>query len=116
MAKQVIVLGKSNQGAFDTYDILLWLPVSNPSSQRSATGSQWTKASVAENAAIQSGAVLEERTSVTLPAGLDTANVAAVQAVLLQAFTERSSQLAGNGPNEYNGVAYDPGANGWQQY
>lgn len=111
MAKEWICLGKSNSGSEDIYSLLLWIPVA-AGRKAQANGSVWADASPAEDAAIQSGAVIEEQTSVALPAGLDLiSNGTAVQAVFLQAWTIRAGQINNNGPAEYAGIYYDPTAN-----
>lgn len=94
--------------------MLFWFPVTTGPRPQS-NGSAWVPegtslgASAAENQAIQSGNVIEERAGLSLPAGLDVANVAAVQAAFLQYWTIRASQINGKGLSEYYGVFEDPG-------
>lgn len=87
MAKQIIVYpGKTpNDNFYDSYPGFLWISVSDSASQKpQANGSGWPKATAAESALIQSGAVVEKFFNLVLPAGLDKINSGAVVQAILQ--------------------------------
>lgn len=104
---KVIVLGKSNSGAWDTINLLFWFDISSGQLARTA-GSQWPNATAADNAAIQSGAVLEEPQSMNFPAGFAAANGAAVEAYIAQAWNNRQAELNGVGPAQFVNITESP--------
>jgi hypothetical protein len=110
MSKQIIVMGVGiSNGLWVPSDCLFWFPITSGKQPQTA-GSAWTGASAAENAAIQSGAVLEERTTIQLPYNNDaTAN----ETSLLQYWTNRNAQINGRGPAQAQGTYYDPASGGW---
>lgn len=108
MAKQIIVLQQNSNGTDVNIQAVMWYPITSGAQQQN--GSQWSGASAAEIAAIQSGAVLEEVRNFAFPVGTPAA---AIKAVLQQAWTDRNAHIAGIGPNVYYGIYYDPTATGW---
>jgi hypothetical protein len=110
MAKQVIVMGVGiSNGLWVSSDCLFWYPITSGKQPQTA-GSAWTGASAAENAAIQSGSVLEERTSIAMPYNNDASSN---ESALVQYWTNRNAQIAGRGPTQAQGTYYDPAGGGW---
>jgi len=77
MAKEIIILDDLSQGDGTQMivEALLWLvgptnPVPGPNA------SLWSKASAAENAAIQNGSVIEEKVQVVVPINAQFADIA----------------------------------------
>lgn len=104
---KVIILGKSTSGSFDTIQCLFWFDIASGQLARTS-GSSWNQATAADNAAIQSGAVLEESNSFTFPAGLAGANPSAVEAYIDRAWTNRNNEIAGVGPAQFANVTESP--------
>lgn len=107
--KQIIVLTQSTSETEVTYNVLFWFPITaNPVSQ--ANGSLWNAsgtsagATSAENTAIQNGSIKEEERSFDFPVGTP---VAAIEAVLQQAWAKRNAQIAGQGANQFYGSYFD---------
>jgi hypothetical protein len=110
MAKRIIVLGVQVGTPFTTVGAVFWYPVTVPSSAKTQTsGSIWTGAVAAENAAIQAGTVIEEQNTFQFPTGLASATM---EAWLLQYWTQRNVQINGTGPNLFNGV-FNDSLTGW---
>lgn len=108
MAKQIIVLGTSQNGTTQSISATFWYAITSSPQTRTA-GSVWAGASAAENTAIQAGTVLEEVQSFQFPVGTATATI---KDVLNKAWTQRNNALGGIGPAQYNGVFFDS-ATGW---
>ncbi|HUJ41270.1 MAG TPA: hypothetical protein VLW54_12050 [Candidatus Acidoferrales bacterium] len=117
MSKRIIVLGKTETETEMTISVIFWFPITSfPAPQTG--GSAWVPvagvssgASTAENQAIQAGTVKEEGGSFTFPVGTPVANL---EAVLLQAWSNRNAQLNGVGSYQYYG-AYNDSSAGWAQ-
>lgn len=108
MAKQIIALSKTTNGAQDTFMIAFWYAITSGAQTRTS-GSQWSGASAAENTAIQNGTVMEEVTSFSFPVN---AAAATIKDVLNKAWTTRNSEINGIGPNQFFGVFFDS-STGW---
>jgi hypothetical protein len=109
VAKQIIILGSQIQdGSSAILTYAFWFPITSGQQKRDS-GSAWPGASVEENAAIQSGDVLEELGSYQAPRGGDAA---VVEGILLQLWTNRNAEIAGKGPASFAGMFYDD-ATGW---
>src|SRR6185437_3509073 len=109
-AKQIIVLGESQNGTTVTIQAAFWYPIT-AGALAQTKGSVWTGASAAENTAIQNGSVLEEVQNFTFPVG---ATPTTIKDVLNKAWTQRNTALAGIGPNQFNGIFFDS-VTGWSQ-
>lgn len=107
-AKQIIVLGQSQNGTTVTIQAAFWYPITSGLLPQTA-GSRWTGASAAENTAIQNGSVLEEIQSFSFPVGTTSTTI---KDVLNKAWTQRNTALGGIGPNQFNGVFFDS-VSGW---
>lgn len=108
MAKQIIVLGKTTNGATDNLSLVFWYAISSGALVRT-NGSEWSGASTAENTAIQNGTVLEEQQAFSFPVGTATTTI---KDVLNKAWALRNSQINGIGPAQYAGVFFDS-STGW---
>jgi hypothetical protein len=108
MAKQIIALNQSSNGTEVSYGVAFWYSIASGLLPQTA-GSVWTGASAPENAAIQAGSVKEEVQSFSFPVGTP---IAAIKAVLQQAWAERNQQINGMGPNAVYGVFFDS-VTGW---
>jgi hypothetical protein len=108
MAKQIVILGYTQDQQITNVDCVFWFPVSSGQLAQ-ADGSVWAGASTAESTAIQNGSVLEERRVVSFPTGLD---VTSMKATLQSAWNSRNTAIAGKGPSLFNGVFLD-GTTGW---
>jgi hypothetical protein len=108
MAKQIIVLGVSQNDTSQNISCVFWYAI-NSGLRTQTAGSLWIGASAAENQAIQSGAVLEESQSFSFPVGTLAATI---KDVLNKAWTQRNSALGGIGPNTFNGIFFDS-VTGW---
>src|SRR5690349_14296269 len=107
--KQIIVLDESTSETQVIYRAAFWFPLTfNPVSQ--TAGSVWVAsgisvgASAAENLAIQNGTIKEETRDFSFPVGTP---VAAIQAVLQQAWAKRNAQIGGQGANQFYGSFFD---------
>jgi len=114
--KQIIVLSQSQSETEVAYNVLFWFPITTKPNPQTA-GSQWnpisgvsTGASTAENQAIQAGSIKEEARSFSFPVGT---SIAAIEAVLQQAWAQRNAEIGGVGPNQYYGSYFDGSA--WGQ-
>lgn len=108
MAKEFIVLNSSTDTIFFTVNSAFWFPITT--GQQLVTGvSAWLGASAQENAAIQSGAVIEELRSFSFPTGLDATSMLNT---LVQYWTNRNAQLGGIGPGAFAGAYFDPQGGG----
>jgi hypothetical protein len=108
MAKQIIILGVSTDPVINNVSAVFWFPITS-GKLITAGVSAWSGASAAENAAIQSGSVLEEQRNFQFPTGTPTATM---KAFLQQYFTSRNTQISGVGPAQFNGV-FDDSVTGW---
>lgn len=108
MSKEIIILGVSIVASSTTVNGLGWFAITTGAKPQ-ASGSLWSGASAAENTAIQNGTVLEETFSFIFPTGLA---VASIKAYLNAYWTARNAQIAGVGPNQFNGVFFDS-VTGW---
>lgn len=112
--KRIIVLTKNGSESEVTYSVLFWFSITSGIRTQSA-GSLWVPngssvgASAAENTAIQNGTVLEESQSFTFPVSTPVADI---ENVLLQAWTNRNTQINGVGPNQFYG-AFNDSVTGW---
>lgn len=106
--KKVICLGKSSNAGYDTYQFAMWYTITSGLAPRTA-GSAFTGATTPENTAIQSGSVLEEIESYTVPTGIQPTTI---KDIALCRWAVRQSQLNGVGPQQYFGV-YDDSVTGW---
>lgn len=104
---KVIVLGKTNSGAWDTISLLFWFDITSGAKAQTA-GSEWPNATTADNAAIQNGSVLEEPQSIQFPAGFAALNGAAVEAYIAQAWNNRNGELGGVGPAQFVNITESP--------
>jgi hypothetical protein len=110
MAKQIIILGVNQSSLWTSVNALFWFPVTQSGTAKAVTaGSAWAGATAGENTAIQNGTVIEEQQSFQFPTGLATASM---KDFLLNYWTRRNAQIAGVGPNLYNGV-FDDSVTGW---
>ena len=107
--KQVIALSVSYTETEFTINFAFWFPITkNPVPQ--TAGSAWVPsgasagASAAENQAIQAGTIREEGYSHTFPVGTP---IAAIEAIVQQAWTERNAQINGQGANQFYGNFFD---------
>ena len=107
--KQIIVLSQGSNGTEVSYSVAFWYPITlNPVPQ--TAGSAWVPsgtsagASTAENQAIQAGTIREEIQGFSFPVGTP---VAAIEAVLQQAWAKRNAQIAGQGANQFYGSWFD---------
>jgi hypothetical protein len=103
MANEIIVLGSSINSLFMSISLVFWYPITTGMAPVGGT-SVWSKASSAENAAIQAGTVLEEQQTFQFPTGFSFANI---QTFLLQYWTNRNAQLGGQGPGMYANAGYN---------
>jgi hypothetical protein len=108
MAKQIIVLGASQNSLWTSVNAVLWFPITS-GVKAQTTGSAWAGASAPENAAIQAGTVLEEQGSFNFPTGLA---VASIKDFLLTYYARRNAQINGVGQGLYAGV-FDDSVTGW---
>lgn len=110
MAKKIVILGVSQSSLWTSVNAVFWFPVTVAGTAKAQTaGSAWAGASAPENAAIQAGTVIEEQMTHTFPTGLATASI---KDFLLTYWASRNAQIAGVGPNLYNGV-FDDSVTGW---
>lgn len=107
-AKQIIVLGQSQNGTTVTISAAFWYPITTGALAQTK-GSVWTGASAAENTAIQNGTVLEEVQNFTFPVNTTATTI---KDVLNKAWTQRNTALGGVGPNQFNGIFFDS-VTGW---
>lgn len=108
MAKQIVVLGQSQNGTSINISAIFWYPITSGLQTRTS-GSSWNGATAAENTAIQNGSVLEEMGSYSFPVGT---NATTIKDVLNKAWAQRNATIGGIGPATYNGVFFDSGT-GW---
>lgn len=107
--KQIVVLDENSNGTEVFYRVAFWYPITASAVPQTA-GSVWVPsgtsvgASAAENTAIQAGTIKEEVQSFSFPVGTP---VAAIEAVLQQAWAKRNGQIAGQGANHFYGAFYD---------
>lgn len=112
--KRIIVLTQSTSEAEVTYNCLFWFAIT-AGARTQTSGSAWVAngasvgASTTENQAIQAGTVLEEGHSFTFPVSTPIADI---ENVLLQAWTNRNTQINGIGPNQFYG-AFNDSTTGW---
>ena len=112
--KRIIVLTQNVSESEVNYSVLFWFSITSGMRTQTA-GSQWVAngtsvgASTAENQAIQAGTVLEEAHSFTFPVSTPIADI---EAVLLQSWTNRNTQINGIGPNQFYG-AFNDSTTGW---
>lgn len=111
---EVIALDESFSETSFTLRFAFWFPITkNPTPQPGSAGSVWTAsgtsagATVAQNTAIQNGTILEEVRTFTFPVGTP---VAAIEAVVQQAWIERNAQINGQGANQFYGDYFNGAA------
>lgn len=113
--KRVIVLTYSSNGTQMQVTGVMWYAITT-GARPQTSGSLWvasgtsTGASTAENQAIQAGTIYEETFSQVFPVSTPTATI---ESDLIQYWTDRNAQIAGNGANIYYGVWYD--GTSWSQ-
>lgn len=108
MAKEIIILGTTQNSLWTNINCVLWFPITTGAKTQS-NGSVWAGASTTENSAIQAGTVLEEQNTFQFPTSTATANM---KAYLQQYWTNRNAQINGVGPGLYQNV-YDDSTTGW---
>lgn len=108
MAKQIIVLGASQNSLWTNISVALWYPITS-GAKAVTNGSTWSGASAAENTAIQNGSVLEEQNTFQFPTSVAVANI---KAFLQQYYINRSIQIGGVGPGLFANV-FDDSVTGW---
>lgn len=108
MAKQIIVLGVSQNSLWTNVNAVLWYPITS-GMKVTVSGSAWAGVSVPENTAIQNGTVLEEQSSFQFPTSLPVVNI---KAFLVQYYANRLAQIGGVGPGLYQNV-FDDSITGW---
>ena len=108
MAKEIIILGATQNSLWTNVNAVFWYAITS-GAKTQTNGSLWSGAITAENTAIQAGTVLEEQNFFQFPTGLATANM---KAFLLQYWTNRNAQVNGVGPGLYQNV-FDDSITGW---
>lgn len=109
MAKKIIILGASSQNSVNmAIQCVFWFPITSGLMPQTAQ-SAWGGASISENTAITTGAVLEELQNFPFPLGYPTAMI---EAYVLQYWANRNAQINGKGPATFAGV-FNDSVSGW---